>query len=159
MMSVPESRAVVGRHDGINGRDNHADRSPAPLAVCGPHTACRARRRSRRKQPRHGSSYRGRDPLLAASGCGPGHPPAMSPSPRAVHPFHPMTAGHATGPKQGRDYRYRRPGRRRLRMGQSRPPGGAERAVLSPSSPPPQRPRPHSLRGAPGSRGGCAPIV
>ena len=22
MMSVPESRAVVGRHDGINGRDN-----------------------------------------------------------------------------------------------------------------------------------------
>ena len=27
------------------------------------------------KQPRHGSSYRGRDPVLAASGCGPGHPP------------------------------------------------------------------------------------
>ena len=24
MMSVPESRAVVGRHDGINGRDNLA---------------------------------------------------------------------------------------------------------------------------------------
>ena len=23
MMSVPESRAVVGRHDGINGRDSH----------------------------------------------------------------------------------------------------------------------------------------
>ena len=23
MMSVPESRAVVGRHDGINGRDTH----------------------------------------------------------------------------------------------------------------------------------------
>ena len=23
MMSVPESRAVVGRHDGINGRDRH----------------------------------------------------------------------------------------------------------------------------------------
>ena len=23
MMSVPESRAVVGRHDGISGRDNH----------------------------------------------------------------------------------------------------------------------------------------
>ena len=23
MMSVPESRAVVGRHDGINGRDKH----------------------------------------------------------------------------------------------------------------------------------------
>ena len=33
------------------------------------------------KQPRHGSSCRGRDPGLAASGCGPGHPPAMSPSP------------------------------------------------------------------------------
>ena len=34
------------------------------------------------KQPRHGSSCRGRDPVLAASGCGPGHPPpAMSPSP------------------------------------------------------------------------------
>ena len=46
-----------------------------------------------------------------------GTPPAMSPSPRAVHPLHPMTAGHATGPKQGRDYRYRRPSRRRLRMG------------------------------------------
>ena len=23
MMSVPQSRAVVGRHDGINGRDTH----------------------------------------------------------------------------------------------------------------------------------------
>ena len=33
------------------------------------------------KQPRHGSSCRGRDPVLAASGCGPGTPPAMSPSP------------------------------------------------------------------------------
>ena len=34
------------------------------------------------KLPRHGSSYRSRDPVLAASGCGPGHPPpAMSPSP------------------------------------------------------------------------------
>ena len=27
------------------------------------------------KQPRHGSRYRGRDPVLAASSCGPGHPP------------------------------------------------------------------------------------
>ena len=27
MMSVPESRAVVGRHDGINGRDSHVIRS------------------------------------------------------------------------------------------------------------------------------------
>ena len=26
MMSVPESRAVVGRHDGINGRDSHRAR-------------------------------------------------------------------------------------------------------------------------------------
>ena len=25
MMSVPESRAVVGRHDGINGRDSRLD--------------------------------------------------------------------------------------------------------------------------------------
>ena len=25
MMSVPESRAVVGRHDGINGRDSSLD--------------------------------------------------------------------------------------------------------------------------------------
>ena len=112
------------------------------------------------KQPRHGSSYRGRDPVLAASGCGPGHPPpVMSPSPRAVHPLHSMTAGHATGPKQGRDYRYRRPGRRRLRMGHSRPPGRAAKAVLSPSSPPPERPRPHSIAGAPGSGGGSAPVV
>ena len=114
------------------------------------------------KQPRHGSSYRGRDPVLAASGCGPGPPPpppAMSPSPRAVHPLHPMIAGHVTGEKQRRDYRDRRPDRRRLRMGQSRAPGGAARAVLSPSFPPPERPRPHSLAGAPGSGGGSAPVV
>ena len=111
------------------------------------------------KQPRHGSRHRGRDPGLAASNRGSEHAPAMPPSPRAVHPLHPMTAGHATGPKQGRDYRYRRPGRRRLRMGHSRSPGRAARAVLSPSSPPPERPRPHSLRGAPGSREGCAPVV
>ena len=29
MMSVPESRAVVGRHDGINGRDRGAKMNPA----------------------------------------------------------------------------------------------------------------------------------
>ena len=29
MMSVPESRAVVGRHDGINGRDRPAVARPA----------------------------------------------------------------------------------------------------------------------------------
>ena len=75
------------------------------------------------------------------------------------HPFHAMIAGHVTGEKQRRDYRDRRPDRRRLRMGQSRPPGGAARAVLSLSSPPPQRPRPHSLAGAPGSGGGSAPVV
>ncbi len=63
----------------------------------------------------------------------------------AGHPLHPMTAGHATDPKQGRDYRYRRPDRHCLRIGYSRSPGGAARAVLSLSSPPPQRPRPHSL--------------
>ena len=32
------------------------------------------------KQPRHGSSCRGRDPVLAASGCGPGHPPPPPPA-------------------------------------------------------------------------------
>ena len=85
--------------------------------------------------------------------------PATPPSPRPGHPLHPMTAGHATGPKQGRDYRYRRPDRRRLRIGYSRLPGGAAKAVLSPSSPPPERPWAHSLRGVPGSRGGCAPVV
>ena len=85
--------------------------------------------------------------------------PATPPSPRPGHPLHPMTAGHATDPKQGRDYRYRRPDRRRLRIGYSRLPGGAAKAVLSPSSPPPERPWAHSLRGVPGSRGGCAPVV
>ena len=37
MMSVPESRAVVGRHDGINGRDNrHAATVTAaiPISIC-----------------------------------------------------------------------------------------------------------------------------
>ena len=77
----------------------------------------------------------------------------------AGHPLHPMTAGHATDPKQGRDCRYRRPDRHCLRIGYSRSPGGAAKAVLSPSSPPPERPRPHSLAGAPGSGGGSAPVV
>ena len=31
MMSVPESRAVVGRHDGINGRDRSKTRSSTPF--------------------------------------------------------------------------------------------------------------------------------
>ena len=30
MVSVPESRAVVGRHDGINGRDNLEPRDSVP---------------------------------------------------------------------------------------------------------------------------------
>ena len=30
MMSVPESRAVVGRHDGINGRDSSSPRHDTP---------------------------------------------------------------------------------------------------------------------------------
>ena len=77
----------------------------------------------------------------------------------AGHPIHPMTAEHATGQKQHRDYSDLRPDRRRLRMGQSRSPGGAAKAVLSPSSPPPERPRPHSHAGAPGFRGGSAPVV
>ena len=58
----------------------------------------------------------------------------------AGHPLHPMTAGHATDPNQGRDYRYRCPDRHCLRIGYSRSPGGAAKAVLSPSSPPPERP-------------------
>ena len=40
MMSVPESQAVVGRHDGINGRDN-ADLRIAtglPVYFCEPHS-------------------------------------------------------------------------------------------------------------------------
>ena len=78
--------------------------------------------------------------------------PATPPSPRPGHPLHPMTAGHATDPKQGRDYRYRRPDRHCLRMGHSRPPGGAAKAVLSPSSAPPERPRPHSLALVPAAR-------
>ena len=49
-----------------------------------------------------------------------GTPPAMSPSPRAGHPLHPMTAGHATGHKQGRNYSDRRSDLRRLRMSHSR---------------------------------------
>ena len=49
------------------------------------------------KQPRHGSRHRGRDPGLAASNRGSEHAPAMPPSPRAVHPLHPMIAGHAIG--------------------------------------------------------------
>ena len=40
-----------------------------------------------------------------------------------------------------------------------RSPGGAAKAVLSPSSPPRERPQPYSLRGAPRSRGGCAPVM
>ena len=31
MMSVPESQAVVGRHDGINGRDSRIERRPPRL--------------------------------------------------------------------------------------------------------------------------------
>ena len=67
--------------------------------------------------------------------------PAMPPSPRAVHPFHVMSAGHATGQKQGRDYRDRRLDWRRLRICYSRPSGGAAKAVLSPSSPRPKGPQ------------------
>ena len=111
------------------------------------------------KQPRHGFGHRGRDPGLAASGCGSVYAPGDSAEPRPGHPLHPMIAGHATGQKQRRAYSDRRPDRRRLRMGLSRSLGGAARAVLSPLSRPPERPRPHSLRGAPVSRGGSAPVV
>ena len=111
------------------------------------------------KKPRHGSSYRSRDPGLAASGCGPGHAPGDVAEPSRRPSASPHDRRSRNRPEQGRDYRDRRPDRRRLRMGQSRSPGGAAKAVLSPSSPPPERPRPHSLAGAPGSRGGSAPVV
>ena len=64
---------------------------------------------------------------------------ALPSSPRAGHPLHPMIAGHATGQKQGRYYSDRRSDRRRLRMGPSRAPGGAAKAALSRSSPPPEK--------------------
>ena len=35
------------------------------------------------KRPRHGSCHGGRDPVLAASGCGPGHPPGDVAEPSA----------------------------------------------------------------------------
>ena len=53
----------------------------------------------------------------------------------------------------------RSPDRRCHRIAHTRSPGRAAKAVLSPPSPPPERPQPHSLRGAPGSREGCAPVV
>ena len=90
------------------------------------------------KQPRHGSHHRGRDPGLAASGRGSVYAPGDSAEPCPGHPLHPMTAGHATGPKQGHDYRYRCPDRHCLRIGYSRSPGGAAKAVLSSSSPRPE---------------------
>ena len=74
-------------------------------------------------------------------------------------PLSPRAGGHAAGQKQGRCYSDRRSDRRRLRMGHSRPPGGAAKVVLSPSSLPPERPQPYSLRRVPESRGGCAPVV
>ena len=43
MMSVPESRAVVGRHDGINGRDTQVRETGQTLSWSGrsaPHTPC-----------------------------------------------------------------------------------------------------------------------
>ena len=103
------------------------------------------------KQPCHGSRHRGRNPGLAASGDA------------AEPPRRPSASHHdrrtCRQPETRRDYRDRRPDRRRLRMGHSRPPGGAVKAVLSPSSPPPERPQPHSLRGAPGSRGGAWSVI
>ena len=52
------------------------------------------------KQPGHGSRHRGRDPGLAVSGRGSEHAPCDSAEPRADHPIHPMTAGHATGQRK-----------------------------------------------------------
>ena len=75
------------------------DGSPAPLAVHGPHTACRARRRSRatgkQAPPWFPPPYR--NPELDASGRESVYAPGDSAGPRPGHPLHPMIAGHATG--------------------------------------------------------------
>ena len=118
--------------DSASARTPRLDESPALLAVCGPHSAGqpgRGRRRSRclettPKVPATVAAIPGL-PIPVVDPC---TPPATPPSPRASHPLHPMIAGHATGQKQGSDYRDRRPDRRpdrrRLRMSHSRPPGG-----------------------------------
>ena len=135
------------------------DGSPTRLAANGPHIAGRPGRARRRSRYRETAPPWFQLPWPRSRACR-FRLWTWAPPPRrcrralcAGHPLHPMTAGHATDPKQGRDYRYRRPDRHCLRIGYSRSPGGAAKAVLSPSSPPPERPRPHSLRGAPGSRG------
>ena len=111
------------------------------------------------KQPRHGSSYRGCDPVLAASGCGPGHlpddvaEPARRPS---ASPHDRRTCNRPeTGTRLSLSPSWSPPSSNGLIETSRR--GGESRS--SPSPPPPERPRPHSLRRAPGSRGGCAPVV
>ena len=157
----------AGRSVGAGWRNRPAlpvlglcQREGAPLAMCGLHRACRARRRSRYREttpPWFPPSWpRSRvcrfRPWIRTR-------PSDSAEARAGHPLHPMIAGNATGHKQGRYYSDRRSDRRFLRIGHSRPPGETAKAVLSRSSPPPERAQPHSLAGASGSGGGCAPVV
>ena len=96
------------------------------------------------KQPRHGSRHRGRDPELAAVGRGSEHASGESVEPpasaiRFTHDCRSCSRPE-TAPRLQRSS------------------GGAAKAVLSRSFPPPERAHSHSLAGASGSRGGCAPV-
>ena len=66
------------------------------------------------KQPRHGSSCRGRDPVLAAVGRGSEHASGESVEPPRRPSASPMIAGHAAGQKLHRDYSDRPAGQRKL---------------------------------------------
>ena len=146
----------AGGHPALDG-------SPTRLAANGPHIAGRPGRARRRSHHRETTPpwFLPRWPRSRACCFQPWI--RARPGDAAELPRRPSASPHdrrsRNRPEQGRDYRDRCPDRRRLRMGHSRSPVGAAKAVLSPSSPPPERPRPHSLRGAPGSRGGCALVV
>ena len=96
------------------------------------------------KQPRHGSRHRGRDPELAAVGRGSEHASGESVEP----PCRPSASPHDC----------RSCSRPETAPGLQRSSGGAAKAVLSRSFPPPERAHSHSLAGASGSGGGCAPV-
>ena len=96
------------------------------------------------KQPRHGSRHRGRDPELAAVGRGSEHASGESVEP----PRRPSASPHDC----------RSCSRPETAPRLQRSSGGAAKAVLSRSFPPPERAHSHSLAGASGSGGGCAPV-
>ena len=153
----PTVDAVGGRSLGARRRNHpprcqywdcarpRLDGSPALLAACGPHTACRARRRSRCREttppwfppPR---------PRSRACRCRPwirarlrrirGAPASAI---RFTHDCRSCSRPE-TAPRLQRSS------------------GGAAKAVLSRSFPPPERAHSHSLAGASGSGGGCAPV-